>query len=73
MAKVKKNSKDTFGGICTDLHFASRVRYGIAKLQKMFPAFPKTTVNRQMKKPTGHILIGKKKSNPGAPKRLKKP
>ena len=47
--------------------------YGIAKLQKMFPAFPKTTVNRQMKKPTGHILIGKKKSNPGAPKRLKNP
>ena len=43
--------------------------YGIAKLQKRFSAFPKTTVYRHLKKPIGNILADKRKSNPGAPRK----
>ena len=46
--------------------------YGIVKLQKIFPAFPKRTVYRHMKKPTGSIKADKRKSKPGAPRKLKK-
>ena len=46
--------------------------YGIAKLQKRFPVFPNPTVYRHTKKSIGNILADKRKSNDGAPRKLKK-
>ena len=46
--------------------------YGIAKLQKMFPALLKMTVYRNMKKLIGNIEAHKRKINRGAPRNLKK-
>lgn len=44
--------------------------YGIAKLQKKFPDFPKTTIYRHMKKPIGNIKPDKRKNSCGAPHKL---
>ena len=46
--------------------------YGIAKLQKRFPAFPKTTVYRHMKKPIENILADKKEKQPWSTTKVKK-
>ena len=44
--------------------------YGIAKLQKKFPDFPKTTIYRHMKKSIGNIKPDKRKNSKGAPRKL---
>ena len=72
---MNKNGK-SYGKVCLEVSVQIRILhqecgYRIAKLQKRFPAFPKATVYRHMKKPIGNILAAKRKSSPGAPRKLK--